>query len=117
MKKVKQIIQFLKDVANDHRIPARDKKLLLVFIGLIISPIDFIPDWIPIIGILDDLVILSIVLDYFFEYLDVEILLDHYPFGMKSFNWLRRTSKIITQFTPMWIRNRIWKFKPDVYRK
>jgi uncharacterized membrane protein YkvA (DUF1232 family) len=110
-----QTIQFLKDVSNDDRIPSRDKKVLLIMIGLIISPIDFIPDWIPIIGILDDLVILSLILDYFFEYLDNKVLLFHYPFGMRSFIWLKRTSKIITRFTPQFIRNRIWKYKPDIY--
>ncbi|MES2855032.1 MAG: hypothetical protein V4692_04165 [Bdellovibrionota bacterium] len=42
----KQLIQFIRNVANDERIPPRDKKILLGLVALIVSPIDFIPDWI-----------------------------------------------------------------------
>ena len=82
---IKKIIQFIKDVSQDERIPERDKKILLVLVALIISPIDIIPDWIPLIGIIDDLVILAVVLDYLFSVLDRDVLLSHYPFSLKSF--------------------------------
>lgn len=115
MKKIKEIIEFLKAVANDSRIPERDKKVLLVLIALIISPVDLIPDWIPIIGVLDDVVMIALILDYFFEILDPQILLSHYPFGMKSFIYIKKASRIISQLTPNFIRNRVWKYKPDLY--
>ncbi len=60
---------FITDVANDERIPSRDKKILLMMVALVLSPFDLIPDWIPIIGLLDDLIIISFILDYFFTVL------------------------------------------------
>ena len=116
METINKIIQFLKDVAHDERIPEKDKKILLVLIGLIVSPIDFIPDWIPLIGLLDDIFMIALVLDYFFEYLDSKILLSHYPFGMKSFVSLRRASRWISWLTPAWLRDRIWDYKPDIHQ-
>ena len=113
----KKLIQFIKDVAEDERIPSRDKKVILALLALIISPIDLIPDWIPIIGLLDDLVFIAIVLDYFFEVLDQDILLTHYPWGMKSFVRMRNLSKVITRLTPGFVKKRVWKFKPSVYKK
>lgn len=113
---LKKCIQFVKDVANDKRIPAHDKKILLTLIALIISPIDFIPDWIPVIGILDDIVMIALVFDYLFEHLDSDILLSHYPFGMKSFISIRRFSRMISWMTPEFIKSKIWKFKPDIYK-
>lgn len=74
METIKKIIDFLKNVANDPRIPKRDKKVLLVLIALVVSPIDLIPDWIPIVGVLDDIVMIALILDYFFEILDTKIL-------------------------------------------
>lgn len=106
---------FLRNVANDDRIPGRDKKVLLVLIGLIASPVDIIPDWIPVIGALDDLIMIAIVMDYFFNQLDQELLLSHWPWGMKSYARTQRTACVIAQLTPGFIRDRVWKYKPSVY--
>ncbi|MCB0350373.1 MAG: DUF1232 domain-containing protein [Bdellovibrionales bacterium] len=106
---------FVKKVSADERIPARDKKVIVALVALIISPIDIIPDWIPIIGVLDDLIILAIVLDYLFNVLDQNILLSHYPWGMKSYTWIRRAAKTVTGLTPGFIKKWIWKYKPEPY--
>lgn len=111
-----ELKEFLTNTANDPRIPERDKKTLLILIALIISPIDIIPDWIPLIGVIDDLVLLSIVLDYFFDVLDQEILLSHYPWGMKSFARLKRIARLTSFFVPNIIKNNIWKYVKDPYR-
>lgn len=111
----KKIIKFLKDVAEDPRIPQRDKVVLLALIALVISPIDFIPDWIPLFGQLDDLLMIALILDYFFEHLDSNVLLSHYPFGMKSFAHFRRGSRWIATLAPKTLKNYVWKYKPSVY--
>jgi uncharacterized membrane protein YkvA (DUF1232 family) len=113
---LQNLTEFIKAVAQDERIPARDKKVLLGLVALVISPIDLIPDWIPIIGLLDDVIYLALILDYLFNVLDQEILLSHYPWGMKSFANLRRVARTIAALTPTFIKNRIWKYQPSVYR-
>lgn len=115
MKTIKALIQFVKDVAGDARIPEKDKKILLVLLALILSPFDIIPDWIPIIGVLDDIIILGVVLDYFFNQLDQDILLSHYPWGMKSYLRVRKVARWISMFTPTFITNKIWSYKPSIY--
>ncbi len=112
----KNILQFLKDVANDERIPPRDKTVLLALIALVISPFDIIPDWIPILGQLDDLVIIALILDYFFNKLDSEILLSHYPWGMKSFTAMRRYARFVAMLTPAALKNRIWSYQGSPYK-
>ncbi len=115
MKKIRELFAFVKAVAGDPRIPERDKTVLVALVALIASPFDIIPDWIPIIGILDDIVILAIVLDYLFNRLDQQILLSHYPWGMKSYVRIRRVSRSVAVLTPGFIKDKIWKFKPSVY--
>jgi uncharacterized membrane protein YkvA (DUF1232 family) len=110
-----EIVTFIKSVAADERIPARDKKVVLALAALILSPIDIIPDWIPLIGWIDDIVLLAIILDYLFNVLDSEILLSHYPWGMKSFVWLRRAARSVAVLTPQFVKDWIWKYKPNVY--
>ena len=109
------LIEFIKKVGADERIPSRDKKVIIALVALVISPFDILPDWIPIIGLIDDVVILAIVLDYLFNVLDQNILLSHYPWGMKSYTWIRRAARTITGLTPTFVKNWVWKYEPDPY--
>ena len=115
MKFLKDLIQFVRSVAEDVRIPDRDKKVLLGLLALIISPFDIIPDWIPIIGLLDDVILMAVVLDYLFNVLDQAILLSHSPWGMKSFVSVRKAAQVIAFLTPRFIKERIWKYEPSIY--
>lgn len=103
------------DVANDSRIPGRDKKVLLAMIALLISPFDIIPDWIPVIGLLDDFIILSFIMDYFFTVLDSNLLLSHYPWGMKSFARLRAIARGMQFCVPSFVKKRLWTYVGDPY--
>lgn len=115
MEFLKKLVQFIKDVAGDERIPARDKTVVLALLALVVSPFDIIPDWIPLLGVIDDAFIIAIVLDYFFNVLGETILLAHYPWGMKSFVWLKKVSWFITRLSPQWLKDKIWKYKPAPY--
>ena len=99
---------FLKSVAADPRIPARDKRVLLALVALLISPFDLIPDWIPIFGQLDDLMMAALILDYFFAVLPEEVLLSHYPWGLKSFGRLRRAARVASWITPERVKRWLW---------
>lgn len=113
----RKIAGFVKELAQDERIPERDKKVLAGLLVLIASPVDFIPDWIPVLGTLDDIVMIALVLDYLFNTLDDEVLLSHYPFGMKSFARIRSFARIISMLAPSFMKRRIWKYESSPYRK
>ena len=106
---------FIQNVAADSRIPKYDKKVVLILMVLIVSPLDFIPDWIPLMGLLDDYVMLALILDYFFETLDSSIVLSHYPWSMKSFNRLQRIAHFFAFFAPNFIKNNLWKYQREPY--
>ena len=46
----------------DPRVPRRKKALLVLLIGYLASPIDFVPDFVPVAGYLDDAVLVALVL-------------------------------------------------------
>jgi uncharacterized membrane protein YkvA (DUF1232 family) len=111
----KKLKQFFKNIAADERIPKRDKKILLVFIILIVSPVDLIPDWIPFFGKVDDFLMLAFIFDYFFQTLDSRILLSLYPWDMKSFARLRAIGRFMNNFVPRSVKKNLWKYKADPY--
>lgn len=55
--KFKKEIKFYKAVLNDPRTPRLSKYLLGLAVAYALSPVDLIPDFIPVVGYLDDLLI------------------------------------------------------------
>ena len=56
------LVRLMKGLARDPRVP-RGSKWLLGFAALwVISPIDLIPEFIPVVGPLDDVVVVALVL-------------------------------------------------------
>jgi uncharacterized membrane protein YkvA (DUF1232 family) len=112
----KQLLAFLKNVSQDQRIPEKDKKVLAALILMCVSPIDLIPDWIPVIGLLDDVVVAALILDYLFEVLDSEVLLTHWPWTLKRFLLLKRISRFISWLAPKTLKKKIWSYQGSVYK-
>jgi uncharacterized membrane protein YkvA (DUF1232 family) len=106
---LKKGLAFVTAVAKDARIPARDKAVLLALVALVISPIDIIPDFIPILGQLDDLVMLVVILDYVFNRIPEEVLVSHFPWEPTSLLKWRKRMAFLAGFVPSWARAKIWK--------
>ena len=56
-KQLKSEAQVLLLAYKDKRTPAAAKILIGITVGYLLSPIDLIPDFIPVLGLLDDLII------------------------------------------------------------
>lgn len=61
-KKLKSEAQVLMIAYTDKRIPLSAKILIGITVGYLLSPIDLIPDFIPVLGLLDDLIIVPILI-------------------------------------------------------
>jgi uncharacterized membrane protein YkvA (DUF1232 family) len=66
-------------LSADSRIPGRVKATLAAAAIYLASPVDLIPDFLPILGYLDDVVLVAIILDGLLNYVDRAILLEHWP--------------------------------------
>ncbi len=106
-----QFFSCIKNVWFDPRIPTRDRWVVAASLFLIVSPVDFIPDVIPIIGVVDDLILISFVLDYFFNRLEDNIILDHFPFNKSKFYFFKNFIGKICQISPQHMLHFLWKYK------
>ncbi len=93
-KKLKRQLVILHLAYKNKRIPWYAKVLIFVIIAYALSPIDLIPDFIPIIGYLDDLILLPIGI-YFSIKLIPEEVKQECLLKAKDYNWNKRKSWLI----------------------
>lgn len=105
---LKKSLGFVKALSLDPRIPAWDKAVLAAMVAMLVSPIDIISDFIPVIGQLDDILIALVLLDYVVNRLPEPILLEHFPWDKGSLKAWRRRLRFLTFLIPAWARDRIW---------
>ncbi|MEX0984848.1 MAG: DUF1232 domain-containing protein [Actinomycetota bacterium] len=72
------LLLLFKDLARDPRVP-RGAKVWIVIGGLwLASPIDLLPEFLPVIGPLDDAVVAALVLRYLVRRAGVEVVSEHW---------------------------------------
>jgi len=75
--KFKKEIQLYQAVLKDMRTPRISKFLLGLAVAYALNPIDLIPDFIPIIGFLDDLVIVPVLIFIAVKFIPKNILQEY----------------------------------------
>ena len=61
---VPDVLRLVRDLLADRTVPARVRVSLVFLLGWLVNPVDLIPEFIPVLGPLDDVVVAVIVLRY-----------------------------------------------------
>jgi uncharacterized membrane protein YkvA (DUF1232 family) len=72
-------IVLFRRLLGDERVPRRRKALLIAVVVYLATPIDLIPDFIPVAGQLDDAIIVALVLRSVLRSAGPELLREHWP--------------------------------------
>ena len=83
------IVLFRRLVA-DPRVPRRTKLLVAALIGYRALPIDLVPDFVPLVGALDDVVVAAVVLRSILRATGPELLREHWPGPPSSLSVLQQ---------------------------
>lgn len=75
---VPRFVKLLFRLMRDPRVSVLDRVLFGLTLGYVLVPFDLLPDWLPVVGELDDLVIVLISLDRLLYRTDEAILLEHW---------------------------------------
>ena len=85
------VLRLLKRLAADPELPRRIRIALVALIAFVVSPIDLIPDAIPVIGFADDVVLVILVLRWISRTAGRDALARHWPGtpdGLATLCWL-----------------------------
>jgi len=101
-----RLVKLLWRLSRDPRVPARSKATLVILGAYIASPIDVIPDFLPGIGQLDDLVIVAFALDQMLNRVPEEVVRSHWEGDDDILQIVREILDISTAFVPGWLKKR-----------
>lgn len=69
--------RLLRRIMRDRRVPLCAKLIIPALVLYLLSPIDIVPDFIPVIGYLDDLVVLALAVWAFSRLTRASIVMEH----------------------------------------
>jgi len=107
-KNIETDIYALYKAYRDPRVPWYVKAIILFLLGYFISPIDIIPDFIPVIGYIDDIIIISLAIYLIIKLIPAEVFQDCRnkavcePISVKS-KWVVTFSIVIIWFVAIYI--------------
>ena len=84
------VLRLLKRLATDPQLPRRSRVVLAGLLVFLASPIDLIPDFIPVLGYADDVIITALVLRWVTRTAGPQALAAHWPGTPDGLAALRR---------------------------
>jgi uncharacterized membrane protein YkvA (DUF1232 family) len=77
-KVVPNLLFLFRGLLKDPRVPKGSKALVWFAVAWLVSPIDLIPEFIPVVGPLDDVIVAALVLRHVVRHTERSVVLDHW---------------------------------------
>lgn len=100
LRNVPMLGQLLIRLARDPRVGRRNKLVFAAIAIYVISPIDLIPDFIPGIGRIDDIILVALALDGMLNKVPEEVLYEHWEGDGDVLDLLRTFLGVATDLVP-----------------
>ena len=82
------LVGLFRGLFRDPRVPRRTKVWLAVGLAWFVSPIDLVPEFVPVLGPLDDAVVAALVLRHVLRVAGPEVVGDHWRGSPSTLRWL-----------------------------
>lgn len=102
------LVQLIVRLARDPRVSGRTKSVLAGVAVYLASPVDLVPDFIPLLGYLDDVLLVAIVLDGLLNHVDRAVLLEHWPGDAQSLDRVCRIAGRVSAWVPRRWKTRVF---------
>jgi uncharacterized membrane protein YkvA (DUF1232 family) len=102
-----RLVQLLYRLARDPEVPGRAKAVLGFAVAYLLSPIDIIPDFIPILGHLDDLYIVALAIGFVLDSAGEEKVRQHWTGSQDVIEVVNRVNTLLWRVLPASIMKKI----------
>ena len=107
-----RLARMLVSLAADRDVPTAAKVILAALAVYLVSPVDLIPDFIPWLGYLDDVLLAAVVVDGVLGMLDRGLLLRYWPGTADSLERVAAVARRLARWVPKRVKTRIFGGPP-----
>lgn len=100
-------VLLLKRLLGDPRVPRRSKLLLAATLLYLVSPLDVVPDFVPGLGQVDDVVLVLLTLNSLLNRVDEAIVLEHWDGRPDLIRAIRRGIAAVSRLLPGDLERRV----------
>jgi len=102
------LVRLISRLVGDPVLPRAAKIALGAAALYLLSPVDLIPDFIPLVGYVDDVLLAAVLLDGILNWVDRGLVLKYWPGTPASLDTLARTARVLSMWVPRRLKARVF---------
>jgi len=102
-----KFLKLLINLLKDPRVSTTDKAILGATVAYLLDPVDLVPDWIPFVGLVDDVYLVALALLRLLLRTNQQVLSDHWTGKEDMIPFLKKAANLAMIFLPVRIRQAI----------
>lgn len=101
---VPNLVKLLARLLRDPRVPRRSKLVVGAAMAYVVSPIDILPEFIPVVGFADDLLLAAFAVNHLVEVAGEDVVLEHWDGPRDLLELVRSVLEVASDFIPSRLR-------------
>lgn len=102
------LVRLIARLVGDASLPRAAKIALAAAAIYLVSPFDLVPDFIPFVGYIDDVLLAAALADGVLNYVDRRLVLKYWPGSADSLDRVARTARVLAVWVPRRLKVRIF---------
>lgn len=94
------LIKLLGRLVRDPRVPRRSKVVIGAALAYLVSPVDLIPEFIPVVGFADDVLLVSYALNHLITVAGEDVVLEHWDGPRDMLELVRSVLEVASDLVP-----------------
>lgn len=94
------LIKLLGRLVKDPRVPRRSKVVIGAALAYLVSPVDLIPEFVPVIGFADDLLLVSYAVNHLITVAGEDVVLEHWDGPRDMLELVRSVLEVASDLVP-----------------
>lgn len=103
-----RLARMIAGLVRDPDVPRTAKMALVAVAVYLASPVDLLPDFIPFLGYLDDVLLVAVILDGLLSILDRRLILRYWPGTPESLETTAAIARRLSAWVPRRIKQRVF---------
>ncbi|HEU4366946.1 MAG TPA: DUF1232 domain-containing protein [Methylomirabilota bacterium] len=102
------LVRLIAGLVRDPLLPRAAKVALAAAMVYLASPVDLVPDFVPFLGYLDDVLLAAVLVDGLLNYVDRGLVLKYWPGTPDSLDRLARAARLLAVWVPRRLKARVF---------